>query len=80
MKRLVNLARRPRKQNQPVARRNFVHLESVTLKPCNNLRNVASARPKPRAKLRRRQPLMKHRRMRIMLRLHQRIQIRLPLR
>ena len=77
VKRIRHLPRRPGKENQPVARRNLFHRESVPLQPRRNPRHVLPAHPKPRPILLRRQPLVKQPRPRIVLRLHQRIQLRL---
>ena len=61
VKDLRHLTRRPGKNHQPVARRNFIHRESVPFEPRDNARQILRAHAEARAVLSRRQPVMKER-------------------
>jgi hypothetical protein len=77
VKGLRNLPRRPGKDNQPVTRRNLLHRESMPFEPRRNPRSILRAHSEPLPILGRRQPLPVKRRMRIVLRRHQGVQLRL---
>ena len=69
VKRLPHLPRRPRKLDQVPPRTRSLHFKSMGLKPSRHYRDVRISRTPPSPKLRRRQPLVKRRRVAVVQRL-----------
>ena len=77
MERILDLSRGPRKNNQPIADRNVLHRKPVCGQPAGNSVQVLPAHPKAVTVLGRRKLLVVERRLWIVLRFHERVQLSL---